>query len=270
MRQASPTPFPLTIPARRSQQPRLRKAGGAPARDAPASESVAQLAHDVQAPLAIVLALCERLLEAERLGATDADDVRGIRTAAQSVLGRIEQLLAAARLGSGAVRLDTARLDVAELVRRTAAPFESLAEARGQRLVVLGPARLEAVVDADSVATVLSNLIVNALKYTPPGGVIRCGVAARSGRVRLEVADSGPGIAPDLRQTVFDPYRRGSDAAAPGTGLGLAIVRELVHLHGGTVTIGDAPEGGALFAVELPCAGPADALAAPAARRRES
>jgi signal transduction histidine kinase len=70
------------------------------------------------------------------------------------------------------------------------------------------------------------------------------------GQLHLEVADNGTGVVPEARERIFERYRR--DRNSNGSGLGLAIVREIVHLHGGDVTVGDAPEGGALFTVVLP------------------
>jgi PAS domain S-box-containing protein len=218
-------------------------------------EVVAQLAHELKTPLAIVLGRCGRLLDAERMHGADADDVVGIRGAAYTLLERVEELLHVARLGSGRLTLDTRRVDVATVVRQTVAPFAGVADSRNQRLLVTTPARLHACIDDDKLVTVLSNLVVNALKFTPAGGLVRCSLGAHGGRIRLEVADSGPGIAPALREAVFERYRRAPGTGARGTGLGLAIVRELVEVHGGAVTIGDAPEGGALFVVEV-TAGP--------------
>jgi len=228
-------------------------AAGAPERepDPRVDEVVAQLAHELKTPLAIVLGRCGRLLGAERMHGADADDVVGIRGAAYTLLERVEELLHVARLGSGRLTLDTRRVDVATVVRETVAPFASVADSRNQRLLVTTPAQLLACVDDDKLVTVLSNLVVNALKFTPAGGAVRCSLARNDGRIRLEVADSGPGIAPALREAVFERYRRAPGTGARGTGLGLAIVRELVEVHGGTVTIGDAPEGGALFVVEV-------------------
>jgi PAS domain S-box-containing protein/diguanylate cyclase (GGDEF)-like protein len=83
---------------------------------------------------------------------------------------------------------------------------------------------------------------------------VRCTLASHSERLRIEVADSGPGVEDGLRETIFERYRRGAGSAGRpgGTGLGLAIVRDLVALHNGMVTLTDAPEGGALFVVDLP------------------
>jgi PAS domain S-box-containing protein len=117
------------------------------------------------------------------------------------------------------------------------------------------------------VLSVVSNLLANALKYAPFGGTVRCTVASGADRLRIEVADNGPGVDDGLRETIFERYRRGAGSAARpgGTGLGLAIVRDLVALHNGMVTLTDAPEGGALFVVDLPLSadGAEEASAAP-------
>jgi PAS domain S-box-containing protein/diguanylate cyclase (GGDEF)-like protein len=101
---------------------------------------------------------------------------------------------------------------------------------------------------------VISNLLANALKHAPRGGIVRCTLAACGDRLRIEVADNGPGVADGLREEIFERYRQGAASAAGpgGTGLGLAIVRDLVALHRGMVRLADAPEGGALFVVDLP------------------
>jgi PAS domain S-box-containing protein len=235
--------------------------------DARVAELVADLGHELKTPLAIVLGLCGRLLGAGRLEPAEANDVRGIRAAAYTLLERVEELLHVARLGSGRLTLETRRVDVAALVRDSVAGFRVVAHSRDQRLVVDTPGHLYAEVDDDKLMTVLSNLIVNAMKFTPAGGLVRCSVGARRGRVRLEVADSGPGVPPARREAVFERYRRTPEGAtaAKGSGLGLAIVRELVTVHGGTVAIEDAPEGGALFVVEVagrPAPVPAERLPA--------
>ena len=79
---------------------------------------------------------------------------------------------------------------------------------------------------------------------------MRCSLGTVPGRLVLQVADNGPGVAPAQRDVIFERYRRGARSA--GTGLGLAIVGEIVKLHGGAIAVGEAPEGGALFTVELP------------------
>jgi len=106
------------------------------------------------------------------------------------------------------------------------------------------------------------NLLSNAFTFTPPEGSIRIELrAAPAGdTARVEVADSGPGIAPDRRDEVFQRFHQldgSSTRRMGGTGLGLHIARELVDLHHGSLGVDDAPEGGALFVVELPLRAPA-------------
>jgi signal transduction histidine kinase len=119
-----------------------------------------------------------------------------------------------------------------------------------------------AYVDRSMWEKIVLNLLSNAFKFTPSDGTVRvemCDVPG-SDAVRVEVADSGPGIAIDHRDEVFERFHQVQAAgrrSAGGTGLGLHIARELVQLHGGYIEVDDAPEGGALFVVELPLRAPA-------------
>jgi PAS domain S-box-containing protein/diguanylate cyclase (GGDEF)-like protein len=217
-------------------------------------ELLAGVGHELKTPLSIVLGLCGRLLAAADLADGQAEDVQRIRANAYVLLKRVEELLQVSRLDGGHLELELRDVDVARLVRSSCEGFASVAELRDQRLVLEAPPRLAARLDEEKVLSVVSNLLANALKYAPPGGIVRCTVAGAGERVRIEVADSGPGVDDGLRETIFERYRRGAGSAARpgGTGLGLAIVRDLVALHNGMVTLTDAPEGGALFVVDLP------------------
>jgi diguanylate cyclase (GGDEF)-like protein/PAS domain S-box-containing protein len=219
-------------------------------------ELLAGVGHELKTPLSIVLGLCGRLLAADELEARQAKDVERIRANAYVLLKRVDELLQVSRLDAGHLAIEPRDVDVAGLIRSSCEGFASVAEMRGQRLVLEAPARLPACIDEEKVLSVVSNLLANALKHAPEGGVVRCSVAASDGRLRIEVADDGPGIAVGQRREIFERYRQGSGSASrpDGTGLGLAIVRELVALHHGRVTISDAPEGGALFVVDLPLA----------------
>jgi PAS domain S-box-containing protein/diguanylate cyclase (GGDEF)-like protein len=217
-------------------------------------ELLAGVGHELKTPLSIVLGLCGRLLAAADLADRQAEDVQRIRANAYVLLKRVEELLQISRLDGGHLELEPRDVDVARLVRSSCEGFASVAELRDQRLVLEAPPRLPARLDEEKVLSVVSNLLANALKYAPPGGIVRCTVAGAGERLRIEVADSGPGVDDGLRETIFERCRRGAGSAARpgGTGLGLAIVRDLVTLHNGMVTLTDAPEGGALFVVDLP------------------
>jgi signal transduction histidine kinase len=154
------------------------------------------------------------------------------------------------RLESGRLELEPAVADVAAIVRHCAEGFRSVADERGQELRVDVPESLCGVVDDEKLVSVVSNLLANAVRHAPRDGVVRVSLATAAGQLVIEVADSGPGIDPGAREHVFERYRCGNQAA--GTGLGLAIVREIAALHGGTIAVGEAPEGGALFTFSLP------------------
>jgi PAS domain S-box-containing protein/diguanylate cyclase (GGDEF)-like protein len=232
-------------------------------------ELLAGVGHELKTPLSIVLGLCGRLLAAAQLGDAQAQDVQRIRANAYVLLKRVDELLQVSRLDGGHVELELREVDVARLVRSSCEGFASVAELREQRLAVETPAELAALVDEETLLSVVSNLLANALKHAPHHGVVRCTLAAAGERLRIEIADSGPGVADALRGEIFERYRQGAGSASRpgGTGLGLAIVRDLVALHRGMVTLSDAPEGGALFVVDLPLradgAAPATMTAAP-------
>src|SRR5919197_1847728 len=216
-------------------------------------ELLAGVGHELKTPLSIVLGLCGRLLATE-LDAGQAQDVERVRANAYVLLKRVEELLQVSRLDGGHLELELRDVDVARLVHASCEGFASVAELREQRLVVEAPAELLAHVDEEKLLSVVSNLLANALKHAPRGGIVRCSVVACGDRLRIEVADNGPGVDDGMREVIFERYRQGAGSAARpgGSGLGLAIVRDLVALHGGMVRLADAPEGGALFAVDLP------------------
>jgi diguanylate cyclase (GGDEF)-like protein/PAS domain S-box-containing protein len=228
-------------------------------------ELLAGVGHELKTPLSIVLGLCGRLLAADEMQAAHALDVERIRANAYVLLKRVDELLLVSRLDGGHLAIEPSDVDVAGLIRASCEGFVSVAEMRGQRLALEAPAQLYARVDEEKLLSVVSNLLANALKHAPADGIVRCSVSGDEprqpgcGRLRIEVADNGPGVAIDQRRAIFERYRQGTGSAGRpgGSGLGLAIVRELVALHNGRVTLSDAPEGGALFVVDLPLVAPA-------------
>ena len=130
-----------------------------------------------------------------------------------------------------------------------------LAEERGVRLCVEAPQETRVLGDVGRLRQVLLILLDNALKYTPEGGGITVRVARQGGQARLEVRDTGPGLAPADLPHLFERFYRADKArSSDGTGLGLAIGRWIAEAHGGRIAAATAPEGGALFTVTLPLA----------------
>jgi two-component system sensor histidine kinase GlrK len=111
--------------------------------------------------------------------------------------------------------------------------------------------------DAEKIALVLENLLVNAIKYSPRGGRVTLEVAQHGGEAWIDVVDQGPGIAPDERARVFEWFYHGrspADNVVKSSGLGLAIAQEIVHAHGGAIEVVEQAEKGARFRVRLPIA----------------
>jgi two-component system, OmpR family, sensor kinase len=212
---------------------------------------VADAAHELRTPLTAVRLQAQLASRAQLPGERDAalaQLLAGVDRASHLV----EQLLQMARLEPDAhpAAFSEVRLDA--LAKRIVAEFSTQAEAKGIDLGVgaCQPAAVSG--NAESLRVMLSNLVDNALRYTPAGGRVDVEIGATSGEAILSVTDSGPGIPAAERERVFDRFHRLAGADTPGSGLGLAIVRRVVLLHGGTVTLADAPGGGLSVRVALP------------------
>ena len=227
--------------------------------------------HDVRVLLGIVVGFACNLRDdvAGPLADAQRDHVKKILDAASDAGGLLE---AAAQAVSRdpTVRVQPpprvsrrALLELTALVRGVALLFEKVAADRGMRLEVVAPEPVHLWGDAMQLKQVVTNLVVNALKFTPRGGrvVVRVGLAAgdaeegraarRSAEVR--VADSGPGVPKEDRERIFERHvRLARDAKVAGSGIGLAVVREGVAQHDGRARVEDAEEGGAELIVTLP------------------
>ena len=220
------------------------------------------VSHELRTPLALILGPAERVLT--DLGPDDPHrkQLEIILRNARVLMGHVNDLLETSKIEAAMLELDYSELDLSHLVRLVANNFETLALDREVDFSVLAPDdAVPAQIDPTRVQQVLLNLLSNAFKSTPPHGTVRIELkSVTEGAIaRIEVGDSGPGIPPDRRDEAFERFHQLDGAATRkmgGTGLGLHIARELVGLHRGTLTIGDAPEGGALFVVELPLAAP--------------
>jgi PAS domain S-box-containing protein len=217
------------------------------------------VSHELRTPLALVLGPVEKLLQTAEPGSAMRADLEVAARNARTLLRHVNDLLDVAKLEAGRMGVDLAEVDVARLVRVVASHFEVVAQDRRMALSVEAPDALRRTLDASKFQRVLLNLLSNAFKFTPGGGKIRCtlrpaaGGEEPAGGIVLEVADSGPGIPREHRESVFLRFRQLDEKArSGGTGLGLAIAKEFVTLHGGRIDAGDAPEGGASFKVVLP------------------
>jgi two-component system OmpR family sensor kinase len=209
---------------------------------------VADAAHELRTPLAAVH------LQAQLAERAQGDGERGVALEAlRGGLKRasrvVEQLLALAREDHAEAAARRERVDLAALARDVVATHADLAAAKD---VDLGAERLDALeVDGDraSLATLLANLVDNAVRYTPRGGHVDVAIEPRDGAPAIVVRDDGPGIAPAERAQVFERFARGARADVPGSGLGLAIVKRIAERHGATVALGEGRDGRGLEVV---------------------
>jgi two-component system sensor histidine kinase KdpD len=174
-----------------------------------------------------------------------------IQEAAARLNRLVGNLLDVTRLESGHVRAKLDWCDVGDLVQTT---LRSLGrELKGREVkVVMGEQTPLARLDFSLMQQALSNLLLNATVHTPAGTPILIQTRQEDGVLELSVADSGPGLPPDLLPRVFDKFVRASDAPAGGSGLGLAIVKGFVEAQGGQIVVANRPGGGALFTIRVP------------------
>ncbi|GAB5534295.1 MAG: hybrid sensor histidine kinase/response regulator transcription factor [Rubricoccaceae bacterium] len=217
----------------------------------------ANVSHEFRTPLTLTLGPLDDVISGEYGPLPDdaATQLSLARRSAGRVLGLINQILNVARLEAGSTPLRAQRVPLEAFVEAQAGVFGPLAVHRQIDVAVVPTeAPVEVWLDPEHVGTILSNVISNALKFTPGGGSVLITAEADEDEVRVSVRDSGPGIAPDDLPHVFDRfYQTDSSGDHPlGSGIGLALARELATLHGGTLTVGSTVGFGSTFTLALP------------------
>jgi signal transduction histidine kinase len=221
------------------------------------SEFVTLVAHELRSPLTAITGYVELLLEGTGGASAEAqgESLGIVQRNADRLLHLIDDLLDIARIEAGKVELRRTRFDLAGLIQEVAKALRPQIEAKGQRLTIdLADALPGVSGDADRVTQILTNLLSNAHKYTPPAGTISINARPEEGRVRINVQDTGIGLSSDDQAQLFTKFFRAQHRAATGvggTGLGLAISRALVELHGGEITVTSALGQGSTFSFTL-------------------
>lgn len=221
---------------------------------------LAIVSHDLRNPLSTILTSTSRLLETvDERGAPMRLPLERCQRAARRMTRMISDLVDAASLEMGALSLDRREHEVSRVVAEAIDLLQPLADARRLTVVVDASPALLAACDRERVVQVLSNLVGNAIKFTPPGGEIRVTAESWAGMVRLAVRDTGPGIAPEQLPRIFDRYwHADTRESRQGAGLGLYIAKGIVEHHGGRIWAESAPGQGSTFYFTLPAAEAAD------------
>jgi signal transduction histidine kinase len=218
-----------------------------------ATALLAAVAHEMRAPLTSMVMTTEMLADAAPDGDTPREAVARLRRGALWLRHLVDNLSISSLTEAGPIRLRCRYVPVLEAVAEVIELARPLLDSKQQRVHLHGDRRLVAYADPDRLDQILLNLLTNASKYSVEGDVLDVAVGRTRGRVTVEIADHGPGIAPAEGARVFEPYVRGAAAgSAGGLGLGLSIVRTLVDAHGGDVRVRETAGGGATFLVSLP------------------
>lgn len=223
---------------------------------------IADAAHELKTPLAALTAQAQAL-QHETDDARRTDLAQALQQEVERAAHLVGQLLTLARLDAANAAMAKAPLDLAALAQERVAALVPQAISRGQDLGFEGPASCPVVASRTALTLALDNLLLNALRSTPPAGRITLRLRGERGAILLEVEDTGPGIPAAFREAVFDRFCRmpvptgpvpdghvpdGHVPDEPHGGLGLAIVRKAVEWHGGTVALSDRPGGSGLVA----------------------
>ncbi|WP_181969949.1 ATP-binding protein [Paraburkholderia sp. DHOC27] len=221
------------------------------------TQMFANVSHELRTPLTLILAPIESLLSM-RLPEEAMKRLRLAQRNARGLLKQINDLLDVARLEAGKITLTYRDTDLSRLVKHIASSFENLAKEKEIQFTVIAPPSMPVQIDTEKFERILVNLLSNAFKFTPAGGVIRCQLQRNAASLAvIEIADSGPGISEAFRDSIFERFFQiPGNARFGGTGLGLSIVKDFVEVQRGRVTVGRSPEGGALFTIELPASAP--------------
>jgi signal transduction histidine kinase len=219
------------------------------------------VAHDLRTPIARLRSRAETALLTEGDENACREALADVVEESDRVSSLLTTLMDISEAETGVMQLRLTPVDVAEVCAETLDLYEDVAEQKRITLTSAAPTGLIVNADRPRLRQVLANLVDNAVKYTPSGGhvAINAGPSEDGGQsfgsVTITVADTGPGIAPEHVDHIWDRLYRGDVGGEPGLGLGLSLVRAIVTAHGGKVEVETHPGQGTTFRVVLPAAG---------------
>jgi signal transduction histidine kinase len=218
-------------------------------------EFVATVSHELRTPLAAIYGAAETLRQRVELGADDRERLLDVIAQESDRLARVvNEILLAGQIDSERLQLLEKRIDAAELAQDVVARMAEHAR-EGIKLSLVAPPFVPISTDPDKFRQVLINLIENAIKYSPEGGVVEVTLEPRGSHLAIAVRDEGLGIPAHDQRLIFDKFYRvdpNLTRGVGGTGLGLYVCRELVRLMGGRIWVESAHGAGSTFYVDLP------------------
>ena len=221
------------------------------------SHFVSLVSHEFRTALTGIQGFSEMLRDDEELSRAEVRDyANDINSDAQRLARMINELLDLERMESGKTTLARSSVDLANLARAAVARAQTSSSIH-QFTLIEDPLLRPVDGDADKLTQVLSNLLSNAVKYSPEGGQVTVTIAAAPDAAEVTVADAGLGIPPEHIERIFERYARIESANTryiAGTGLGLPIVKQIVEMHGGTVSVSSQPGTGSTFKFTIPWA----------------
>ena len=216
----------------------------------------ANINHEIRTPLTLVHLAVSDLKQrwAPKLDTRSMQELDGIQVSTRKLLRLVDDLLLLAAGHEGKLKLRVSAVDLSRLLELEVAAWRVAAEQKGIAIAFGGPPRCVRHVDQEKMERVVSNLISNALKFTPSGGSVQVDLLADANGVEIAVRDTGIGIDDDLKRRLFGRFEQGRPAlhgGARGSGIGLSIVKELTEAHGGEVSVDSPRGGGSVFRVLL-------------------
>lgn len=211
------------------------------------------VAHDLRGPLGVVATSIELLRESSQSnrGDVEAHVLPATENALRRMRRLVDDLLGASRIGSGRFHIRPFPMDLVEIAKRVVEQHRSVS--RDHQIILEAPDRLEGDWDPERIGQLLTNLVSNAIKYSPDGGIVRVSVTTAGDQVTLRVRDSGIGIAPERLPLLFQPFVRfHQEPETDGLGLGLYIARAIVEAHRGRIWVESTVGQGTSFFVALP------------------